>query len=303
MNFKPTLFTLSLLASCATSALAQSWPFLRNEIYGGLGASNFLGELGGANQIGTNGIKDLEFSLTKPNITVGYRFVVTTNFAIRANFTQAWVSGDDAKTNEPVRQNRNLNFKSPITELALMFEYYPFSEKIDHMYRMKGVKGKRPRYLSPYITAGIGAFYFNPKGNYNGTWYKLQALKTEGQGLPGGPTPYKKISLCIPVGIGLKYALSKTWSVGFELVGRKTFTDYLDDVSTVYYDPIALAQVNPLSPLLADPNLGLVAGATTPNADGTGAQRGDSKDKDSYMLAIFSVHYRFLKYRMHLPKF
>ncbi len=302
MNFRSFCVSLLLLTSCASSALAQSWPFLKHEVFGGLGAANFLGELGGANQIGTNGLKDMEFSLTRPVINVGYRYIITKTFAVKGSFNQAWISGNDAKTKDPVRQNRNLNFKSPITEISVMVEYYPFTEKIDHMYRMRGVKGKRPRYFSPYVTVGIGGFYFNPKGYYNGAWHKLQPLKTEGQGMTGGPKQYKRISLCIPVGIGVKYALSKVWSIGFEVTGRKTFTDYIDDVSTVYYDPAALALINPLSPNLADPSLGTIPGATSPNADGTSAQRGDSKDKDSYMFAIFSVHYRFLKYRMHLPK-
>ena len=303
MNRKSFFITLLLLASCTTSALAQTWPFLRHEVYGGLGATNFLGELGGANDIGTNGIKDLEFSMTRPTINIGYRFVATPTFAFKAGFNQGWLSGNDSKTSEPARQNRNLNFKSAISEITVMVEYYPFTEKIDHMYRMKGVRGKRPRYLSPYITAGVGGFFFNPKGKYNGTWYALHNLQTEGQGLPGGPKDYKRVSICLPVGIGIKYALSKVWSIGFEVAGRKTFTDYIDDVSTVYYDPTALAAINPNSPLLADPSLGLIPGATSPNADGTGAQRGDATDNDSYMLAIISVHYRFLKYRMHLPKF
>lgn len=303
MIFTRKAFTITLLCICSCSAFGQSWTYLRNELYGGIGASNFLGELGGANQIGTNGLKDLEFSLTRPNITLGYRYIVSPYIGVRAAFSQAWVSGNDAKTTDIYRQNRNLNFKSPISELTFMVEYYPFTEKIDHRYRMRGVKGKRTRYLSPYITAGIGGFYFNPKGKYNGTWYALQPLKTEGQGLTGGPNPYKRVSLCIPIGIGMKYALNKYWSIGFELTGRKTFTDYIDDVSTVYYDPIALAAVNPMSPVLADPSLGQIPGATLPNADGSSAQRGDSKDKDSYMFAIFSVHYRFLRYRRHLPKF
>lgn len=279
---------------------AQSWTFLRHEVFAGLAASNFLGELGGANQIGTNGLKDLEFSLTRPTINLGYRFIFSPNLALRTQFCQGWLAGNDAKTTEFFRQNRNLNFRSAVSELTVMFEYYPFRERIDHSYRMKGVKGKRARYLSPYIATGFGGFFFNTKGKYDGKWYKLHSLKTEGQGLPGGAEPYKRISICIPISVGLKYALSKQWSIGFELSGRKTFTDYIDDVSTVYYDPTALATVNPMSPLLANPTLNPVDYDFVTNP---GQQRGDPKDKDAYMFAIFSLHYRFLKYRMHLPKY
>ena len=293
---KRVLLFYSLLF--ALPASSQTWMHLRNEVYFGLGASNFLGELGGANQIGTNGLKDFEFSMTKPGINLGYRYIISPYFAGKIQFNQAFVSGNDALTQEPARQNRNLSFKSPISEVTLMFEYYPFREKIDHIYRFKGAKGKKAKYLSPYFTAGFGALLFNPKAKYQGKWVELQPLHTEGQGLPGGPAPYKKYTFCIPVGFGLKYGLSKNWSIGFEISGRKTFTDYMDDVSTVYYDNAALAAINPTSAALADPSLDPSNGFTM-----TGQQRGDPTDKDSYMFAIFSVHYRFLKYRMHLPKF
>ncbi len=295
---KSIFFSFLILVS--TQALAQTWQYLRHEVYGGLGGSNFLGELGGANQIGTNGLKDLEISLTNPNFTFGYRYIATPMWAFRASFTQGWVSGNDAKTSEFFRQNRNLNFRSPITELTALVEFYPLRERTQHLYRMKGTKKKRPLLLSPYITTGIGVFRFNPKGKYQGTWYNLRDLKTEGQGLPGGPAPYSRISVSIPIGVGIKYALSKEWSIGFEIMGRKTFTDYIDDVSTVYYDPAALAAVNPMSPMLANPSLNPVAYDFVTNP---GQQRGDPSDNDAYLFAIFSVHYRFLKYRMHLPKF
>jgi hypothetical protein len=292
-----------LLLFSAVTSYAQRWTFLRNEVYAGVGASNFLGELGGANQIGTNGFKDLEFNMTRPTFAVGYRFSISQYIAARATFTQGFVGGNDALTSEEFRNNRNLNFKSGISEITLNVEYYPWREKFEHQYGRRGIRGRKTNYFSPYITTGIGAFYFNPKGQYQGTWYKLQPLRTEGQGLDGGPKPYKRISMCIPIGIGVKYSLNQQWSIGFEMAGRKTFTDYIDDVSTRYYDPAALAQINPMSPLLADPNRGAIPNATAPNGDGSGAQRGDVKDKDAYIFAIFSVHYRFLKYRMHLPKF
>lgn len=291
-------FFIALLLSSSTS-YAQTWQYLRHEVFGGIGGSNFLGELGGANQIGTNGLKDLEISLTNPNLNLGYRIIANQHFAFKAMFTQGWVSGNDAKTQEFFRQNRNLNFRSPISELDLCIEYYPFKERIQSLYRMKGVKGKREILLSPYFVAGIGGFYFNPKQKYDGKWYKLHKMHTEGQGLPDGPAQYKRMSLAIPIGFGVKYALDKFWSIGFEMMGRKTFTDYIDDVSTVYYDSDALATIDPMAPVLANPALDK---GTYGYVTATGMQRGDPTDKDSYVFAIFSVHYRLLKYRMHLPK-
>ncbi len=83
-----------------------------------------------------------------------------------------------------------------------------------------------------YFFAGVGGFYFDPRAQFNNTWVQLQPLGTEGQGLPGGAEEYKNIQLCIPMGVGLRRAFTKQWSGGLELQYTKTFTDYIDDVST-----------------------------------------------------------------------
>ena len=73
---------------------------------------------------------------------------------------------------------------------------------------------------------------------------------------------------------------------------RKTFTDYIDDVSTTYYfDRNALLEAyGPKSLALSDPSLGNIPGASLPNGDGTGAQRGD-KENDSFMSMQFKISY------------
>lgn len=308
---KVLIISAILFGSIASNA--QHWRFLRNEVFFGIGASNFLGELGGADQIGSNGLRDLEFRMTRYTFSGGYRFIASPKFGIRANLTISRVDGDDALTEEPSRSARQLSFKSPIYELAGIVEYYPFGEKLDHLYRMKGAEGDKLSLLSPYIFTGIAGFYFNPKGQYNGEWYALQPLRTEGQGLaPDRPEQYRRVSFAIPVGIGVKYALSNQWSIGFEISGRKTFTDYIDDVSTTYYypDEIRTAAENAglngdAAAYLSDPNEG-ANGYTGVIGNQNGSnflQRGDDTDNDAYMFAIFSVHYRFLKGRSNLPKF
>ena len=81
------------------------------------GAANFLGELGGANQIGTFFVKDMEFSCTRPSAAIAYRYRFNRLFALRAGFHYLQVSGNDNLTQEPFRQNRNLSFRSNIFEL------------------------------------------------------------------------------------------------------------------------------------------------------------------------------------------
>ena len=54
--------------------------------------------------------------------------------------------------------------------------------------------------------------------------------------------PIALVSMAIPFGVGLKWNLGKYFSVGAEWGMRLTFTDYLDDVSGVYYDQDVLIQ-------------------------------------------------------------
>ena len=85
------------------------------------------------------------------------------------------------------------------------------------------------------------AFRFNPKGQYidpngNKTWVDLKPLRTEGQGIGNHPNrpQYSLTKRNTPYGIGLKYFFSDKFNLSFEIVSRKTFTDYIDDVSRTY---------------------------------------------------------------------
>jgi len=280
------------------SVYSQAWKYYRQEVHFGVGASNFLGELGGADRVGTDRLRDLEFSLTRPSLKVGYRYMISPYFKAGADLVYGRLNGDDQLTKEPYRNNRNLHFRSPIVEFSMQIEYYPFSEKIGHMYRLKGVGGNKEHYFSPYISVGFGGFWFNPRAVYPGDnqWHNLHPLQTEN-------VAYKRVSLCIPMGFGVKYSLSRELSVGFEMSGRKTFTDYIDDVSTVYADQ---SGEDPMAIYFANPTTGqippIIDGSAVIDVTGFGMQRGDPVDKDAYMFAIFSVHYRFLKHRKHLPK-
>ena len=105
-----------------------------------------------------------------------------------------------------------------------------------------------------YFSVGVGVFWFNPKALYGGTWYELQKLGTEGQGLPNGAKKYSRISISIPMVIGVRFIVGKKMTIGLEYNFRKTFTDYIDDVSTTYYDNNLLKQSNGVvAAALADP--------------------------------------------------
>lgn len=272
---------------------ANDWRKYRKEVVVSFGASGFLGDLGGLNKIGTDySPVDIEFSLTRPAASLGYRYKISKNFNVLGSFNYLLVKGDDKLTSETFRNNRNLNFKSNIFELSVRAEFSAFWSKVGHRYGIKKTLVRRHKtHSNEFIFfVGIGGFYFNPKGmNPNtGQYEQLYYLHTEGEGLPNGPPQYKRVSISIPMGIQWRVAFRKIWSFGVEYNFRKTFTDYIDDVHGTYYDKAALEQAyGSKAVLMGDPSLGNVPGQTY-LGDGTPQQRGD-KQNDSYMSLQVTV--------------
>lgn len=277
---------------------AQRWKRQRYEFSFGAGISNFLGELGGANQIGTNYFRDLEWSMTRMAVAAGLRYKLSNYFALNTHLTYGRVSGDDKLTEEFFRNYRNLNFYSDIYEFNINFEGAFQQEQVGHRYRLRKVRGIKGYEIYTYAFVGVGVFYFDPKTTYQGVPVRLQPLGTEGQGLIPSRKKYSLVQMCIPVGIGFKYTIDRSWGVGLELGIRKTFTDYIDDVSTTYFDFQNYPEANREAPLLADRS-----NHSDPDITRPGAQRGDPRDKDSYMFAIFSINYKLKTGRNNLPRF
>ncbi|MEO5585436.1 MAG: DUF6089 family protein [Flavobacteriales bacterium] len=307
MRSKITLPLLALLTCFGLSTTVDAqyfrnsnyWKTHRQEVAVGLGISNFLGELGGRNQVGSPFVWDLEFSQTKPALSLGYRYYVAQLLSVRLNATYGILAGNDNLTQESARHNRNLMFRSDVMEAQLCLEFHTFQEQLGHFHDLRGVKGMASTRMGLYVFAGVGGFYFNPKTKFDGAWVELRPLGTEGQGLPGGPKEYSLTQICIPMGLGVRRALNKTMTIGLELQYTKTFTDYIDDVSGTYYDNQELRDAHgPLAAYLADPNLGEVPGQTA-----TGEQRGYSNHNDGYLFLKAQVHFKIYKYRSSIKKY
>jgi hypothetical protein len=275
------------------------WKTHRNEWSLGLGISNFLGELGGRNQIGSPFIWDLELSQTKPAVSLSHRYYTFEKQSVRTTLMYGVLAGNDNLTTETFRNNRNLAFRTDLFEFSVVYEIHFYKEQLGHIYDLRGVVGQKSSRVGLYAFAGIGGFHFNPKAPVGNGYVELRPLHTEGQGMPGGPEEYKLTQFCIPMGIGIRKALAKQWSGGFELQYTKTFTDYIDDVSGIYYsrDEISSAY-GPLAAYLSDPSLNLVPGQTATNQ-----QRGDSKDLDAYLFFKFQLHYKVYKYKTSSKKY
>lgn len=305
----------------STESSAQSWKRNRKELVFGLGATGFLGDLGGLNKYGTDySPVDLELSMTRPLVCGGMRYQVTEWSKLKGNLAWGQLAGDDKLTTEFFRNNRNLYFKSPIVEAAILYEIYFQKEKAGHRYNIRQAKGFKIKNFTTYGFVGFGGVYFNPKAKLNGSWVPLQPLGTEGQGLEGRPKKYSRITMAIPMGLGLNYMLNRQWKIGLEVGYRKTFTDYMDDVHDTYYDHSLLkaeyikqGMSNDLAEAtakLADPNLGLNPLGNNPNGDGftQGYQPGYGEEqvkvlplrgqpqKDAYIFANFTVSYKIITF-------
>jgi hypothetical protein len=277
--------------------LKNRWRTMRAEVHFGLGATNFLGELGGADQIGTNGFKDLEFSVTKFAAVFGYRYKLSPSFALNTHLSYGQVAGNDNLTKEFFRNYRNLSFKSHIYEFNTNMEFAIIKEQPGHRYRLRGVRGQKGFEMMFYVFVGAGVFHFNPKAQVEGgQWVNLRDLHTEGQTLVATRKQYGLVQFVVPVGFGFKYTFDRRWGIGLEYGIRKTFTDYIDDVSKTYYDKNLLE--SPLAAAMADRSDGTYPYITAP-----GAQRGDPRDLDSYMFAVININYRLSTGRSAYPLF
>lgn len=307
-----TLTLLILLGLVATSfdTHAQRWKRYRHEAVLGIGATGFLGELGGGDGPARDLFLDLDGGATRYCISGGYRYKLNEIISLRPSLTYGRLYGSDALADNPQRQSRNLSFRSPIVELAALGEVYVIREKVSSRYRVRGIRGALGSSLSAYVFGGVAGFWFNPRAEYNGKWYSLQPLGTEGQGL-NGTKKYSRISFSVPVGLGYKFNLSRTFSFSMEFGFRYAFTDYLDDVSTRYYDGAAIAAANgadgAAAAYFANPGKVVEAPDGKVYDIGTlgvpGEQRGDPSTNDTYMFAVLSLNYKFVSKKRNKPKF
>jgi hypothetical protein len=263
------------------------------------GPTFFLGDLGGNRGKGTKFIKDVNLELTKmmkggfisiyPQDWIGLRFA--------GQYT--YVSGRDNIINtkgedELWRKQRNLDFKSNMWEVYGAVEIFPtliFHQGYD----------EKPTY-QPYGFIGVGLFHFNPKGSITDqygrvTWHELHPLRTEGQGMAEYPDrkPYKLTQINIPMGCGVRRQINNKISTSVELLYRKTFTDYIDDVSTNYIDPQYFnVYLSPEQASIARQIHDKTVGIITPgvNRYEPGTQRGNYRNMDAYFSVVLKFGLR-----------
>jgi hypothetical protein len=261
---------LGLLLFWPEFSQSQSFFSIRRErswiLTAGTGASTYYGELSNPGTV----IKFL------PNVNVGLQKYLTPQINVRVELNWFQLKGSDAQADEQSRKQRGLSFLSNNFEISAIGAFNLFANG-NRYYR-------RPS-INIYAFTGIGLLYFNPTSQLNGKSYSLAPLHTEG-------VSYSRVVPVIPLGLGLRLKTGPNTNVVIEGGYRKTFTDYLDDVSTHYVapgsDPIANYFMNPNNPTY---------NTLTPIASGdvnnytAGSKRGDPNKTDSYFLLNIKVEY------------
>jgi hypothetical protein len=304
-TFWNTSFIL-ILITCLFSKEGNSQSLIvgneksRFEIGINIGPSFFLGDLGGHRGKGTRFVKDLNLPLTQIMTGAFATFYPNEWLGIRAAAQYGQIESADriisTKGNDELyRKQRNLDFRSKIGEAYLAAEIFPF------MLLNAGNEDYKPRWR-PYGVIGVGYLHFNPQGSLtdaNGkkTWYYLKPLHTEGQGFAEYPErkEYSLSQINIPMGVGVKFYLSERINISGEILLRKSFTDYIDDVSTEYIDPNLFDKyLSPKDAIIAkqisDKVFAIVNPGLSRNSPGT--QRGNPNQNDSYFTTFLKFGIR-----------
>jgi len=238
-----------------------------------LGASNYLGDIGGKDKTRRDFILDMKLRQTSLVGGAFLRYKLDKRWSLNAQINYGRIRGDDAFSTNEGRMWRNLRFKNNIIELSGRGEYYFYTDA-DF-----GNTGKYNTELKAFFHAGFTGFYHNPKGSLNGsTWTALRPLQTEG-------VKYSRIGFGIPLGLGLVFTVKRDHRIGLDFSWSTTFTDYLDDISTAYYDPVNMSS-----------NAANLANQSIAPEEQIynympGEKRGDPTHNDTYMFTTLTYSY------------
>ena len=207
--------------------------------------------------------------------------------ALRINFMYGRLKSSDFESGLELQVRRNLSFRSTILEIGPIIEVNFFP------YKLGQTDTELPKFGTPYFFGGITYMKMNPKAEFEGEWVELQPLGTEGQGTSqNSRNPYSLSQITIPFGFGFKLNIAEQLAIALEYGMRKTFTDYIDDVSGLYPNQTLLAQQSgTLAAELSD---------RSDNPEGVnntnyGLSRGNPNNKDWYAFTGFVLTYRLYK--------
>lgn len=231
------------------------------------------------------------FQFLEPGAGVFFRYNLNSRIGYYLGLSGGQSRGYDSISNNIYQLRRNLSYRTTI---------YDVSGRVD--FNFLPLEREKPKYwFTPYVFMGLSVYYFNPQAYYNDEWVDLQPLGTEGQQFPEltGNDKYQRVQISVPMGGGFKFALNKNITAGIEWNWHWLFTDYLDDVSTVYVDPSILASGSDgaLAVALADRSTAI---DIIPLGE-PGKQRGDSEHRDKYLYTGIFLSYTIVDLKCDPP--
>jgi len=272
MRSQVYIFFASLLLFVPIGIMAQ-----KTQTGGWLGVCNYFGDLNMGNSLNS-------FKKIRPAAGLVYRHNQSPYITFKGTLNYGFLTFADRASTNIYQQKRNLSFFSHVLEASGHVE---FNFK-------KFISGDRNFFFTPYLSLGFGGFYFNPKAKLNGETFNLRDYGTEGQQNSDltNRKPYPQFQPVVPIGLGIKYWMGENWDLIVDLSYKFTFTDYLDDVSATYVDPLILG-TSSVNSQLADRS-----GEVNPTPIGDpGRQRGDVVSKDAYLMIGVGVAYTFKRMR------
>lgn len=163
----------------------------RSEVGFGLGTFNYTGDL----------VRSYDFAFSKPAATIFYRSNLSKVVSFRTAFTGGKLSASDKRPIDAFSTKRKASFNIFLIEASTVMEYHFLNWRDD----------KRILRFTPYLFAGLGVFAIS--------------------GMANKPAEYSNVQGAIPFGLGIKYVINPKWYAALEFGMRKTFFDYLDNVS------------------------------------------------------------------------
>jgi hypothetical protein len=145
-------------------------------------------------------VKFYNFKFSKPAATVFYRANLSSVVSFRAAITAGLIGASEVPTDAFAVQ-RNSSFEHFLFEGSTVMEYHFLNWR----------DSKRFVRFTPYLFGGVALFGFS------GDVDRTQA--------------YSTVQMAIPFGGGVKYVLNPKWYLSLEFGMRKTFFDYLDNIS------------------------------------------------------------------------
>jgi len=183
-----TYLFLLLFICISSNCLSQI-----NEVGFIVGGANYVGDVGSTTYIQPKNIGS----------SIMYKYNLNPRIAIRGNFSAFSISGDDADSENVIRQERGIKFENPINEFAVGIEYNFYEYDLS----------SKDKSSTPYILFQIAAVdYETPRLQNADRTFNFT----------------RNTAISIPLGIGFKTKIIEKIAFAVETTVRYTFTDELD---------------------------------------------------------------------------